>query len=249
MIPFTTRISKQFHFFKICLLLRTTRKKSKNKTVFSSNFDFSFLLSTLSHTWTHFPLFHILFFEARRQFLKHGPSLSPKDLSKALLDRSIEHLSLFARGKIRGFFFFSPHQFQFLFSQFPTCGVVGRKVRRRESFHLVYRGTSIAAASRRLQFWSRGGAFRTAFRRHFRPTPRLLLLNVPSPSPPSARPSPLIAFIAPLSSDTFARKSFLIDNRRLATSVSGECFSPNCVSTNVDCVFDSLPCGQISRSR
>lgn len=176
MIPFTARISKQFHFLKICLLLRTTRKKSKNKTVFSSNFDFSFLLPTLSHTWTHFPLFHILFFEARRQFLKHGPSLSPKDLSKALLDRSIEHLSLFARGKIRGFFFFSPHQFQFLFSQFPTCGVVGRKVRRRESFHLVYRGTSIAAASRRLQFWSRGGSFSHGFSSTLSP--------YPSPPPP-----------------------------------------------------------------
>lgn len=94
------------------------------------------------------------------------------------------------------------------------------------SFHLVYRGTSIAAASRRLQFWSRRGEREGSFShgfssRHFRPTqPFFLLLNVPPPP----RPSPLIAFIAPLSSDTFARKSFLIDNRRLATSVLGRMF-------------------------
>lgn len=31
------------------------------------------------------------------------------------------------------------------------------------SFHLVYRGTSIAAASRRLQFWSRGESFSHGF--------------------------------------------------------------------------------------
>lgn len=183
-----------FIFSKFVSFSESHAKDPKTRPFFRQTLTspfFSPLFLTLEH------IFHYstpIFFEARRQFLKHGPSLSPKDLSKALLDRSIEHLSLFARGKIRGFFFFSPHQFQFLFSQFPTCGVVGKKVRRRESFHLVYRGTSIAAASRRLQFWSRGGAFRTAFRRHFRPTPRLLLLNVPSPSPP-----PLLLSSLPLS--------------------------------------------------
>lgn len=163
-----------FIFSKFVSFSESHAKDPKTRPFFRQTLTspfFSLLFLTLEH------IFHYstpIFFEARRQFLKHRPF--PKDLSKALLDRSIEHLSLFARGKIRGFFFFSPHQFQFLFSQFPTCGVVGRKVRRRESFHLVYRGTSIAAASRRLQFWSRGGSFSHGFSSTLSP--------YPSPPPP-----------------------------------------------------------------
>lgn len=116
-----------FIFSKFVSFSESHAKDPKTRPFFRQTLTspfFSLLFLTLEH------IFHYstpIFFEARRQFLKHGPSLSPKDLSKTLLDRSIEHLSLFARGKIRGFFFFSPHQFQFLFSQFPTCGVVGRK--------------------------------------------------------------------------------------------------------------------------
>lgn len=82
--------------------------------------------------------------------------------------------------------------FQFLFSQFSRSppashfgganGLPRRAYQRRfrpraSSFRLVYRGTSIAAASRRLQFWSE--AIRTAFRR--RPYPPLLLFHPPFP--------------------------------------------------------------------
>lgn len=250
MIPFTARISKQFHFLKICLLLRVTRKRSKNKTVFSSNFDFSFFLSTLSHTWTHFPLFHTYFFSKQGDnFLSTDLRSLPK-ISRKLSSIDRSSICLFSRVEKFAVSFFSLHtSFSFYFRNFPRAESLGGRFGGGSRSIWFIGGRRSLPRAEDCNFEAGGGAFRTAFRRHFRPTPRLLLLNVPSPPPPSARPSPLIAFIAPLSSDTFARKSFLIDNRRLATSVSGECFSPNCVSTNVDCVFDSLPCGQISRSR
>lgn len=79
------------------------------------------------------------------------------------------------------------------------------------SFPLVYRGTSIAAASREDCNFEARLSSRSSCLSLFR---SLYLSHDITACPP------LITFIMLLVSDTFARKSFPIDNRRLAAVVS-----------------------------
>lgn len=195
----------------------------------SKSFPHSFSLNAFSII-----VFHSLLeirdkFSSKRGFVTFALLRDLESFSSILLLspalRSIA-LSLFRKSR----FFSTP--FQFLFSRLPTYGRsfwevdgVWRRRRRRSIWFIGGRRSLPRAEDCNFEVGGgrERGAFRTAFRRHFRPTqPFFLLLNVPPPPPP--RPSPLIAFIAPLSSDTFARKSFLIDNRRLATSVLGRMF-------------------------
>lgn len=112
------------------------------------------------------------------------------------------------------FFFFFSTPFQFLFSQFPTCGE-GEEEGPRRSIWFIGGRRSLPRAED-CNFEAGGRAFRTAFRRRLSPCLLLLLLlNVP----------PLLSRLSRLSRLTRLRESHsLIDNRRLATSVSGECF-------------------------
>lgn len=180
---------------------------------------------------------HLFFSKQGDNFLSTDLRSLPK-ISRKLSSIDRSSICLFSRVEKFAVSFFSLHtSFSFYFRNFPRAESLGGRFGGGSRSIWFIGGRRSLPRAEDCNFEAGGGAFRTAFRRHFRPTPRLLLLNVPSPPPPSARPSPLIAFIAPLSSDTFARKSFLIDNRRLATSVSGECFSPNCVST----IASSIP--------
>ena len=226
-----------------------TQKIQKQDRFFVKLWLLLFSLYSFSHLNTFSIIPHLFFSKQGDNFLSTDLRSLPK-ISRKLSSIDRSSICLFSRVEKFAVSFFSLHtSFSFYFRNFPRAESLGGRFGGGSRSIWFIGGRRSLPRAEDCNFEAGGGAFRTAFRRHFRPTPRLLLLNVPSPPPPSARPSPLIAFIAPLSSDTFARKSFLIDNRRLATSVSGECFSPNCVSTNVDCVFDSLPCGQISRSR
>lgn len=122
-------------------------------------------------------------------------------------------LSLLEIATLLLFFFFFSTPFQFLFSQFPTCGE-GEEEGPRRSIWFIGGRRSLPRAED-CNFEAGGRAFRTAFRRRLSPCLLLLLLNVP----------PLLSRLSRLSRLTRLRESHsLIDNRRLATSVSGECF-------------------------
>ena len=181
-----------FIFSKFVSFSESHAKDPKTRPFFRQTLTspfFSLLFLTLEHIF-HYSTFF---------FSKQGDNFLSTDLfpkiSRKLSSIDRSSICLFSRVEKFAVSFFSLHtSFSFYFRNFPRAESLGGRFGGGSRSIWFIGGRRSLPRAEDCNFEAGGGAFRTAFRRHFRPTPRLLLLNVPSPSPP-----PLLLSSLPLS--------------------------------------------------